>query len=284
MREAFIAEKPRPLGAQLQHFDGKRAIVGRTAGFAARDPGAPGFFAQIAPRRDCEKRLDAGAAERDHIFAGKAALARGLGRLGDEPIGQAGEIVARLEHQREGLFIGEHVLRELRAERGEPLADLGEPRFDLRRKARAGAAEGEMMAFQDAALFGVEAKRIALLIDGIDAREERIVQMDLGVMPGEERRDLALDRLDRVIRMRMREIEEDGRDTAERAPRTLQRGDRIFEIGRRGIFRDGRNLGPMFGEGRRKRRTIMIGRDAVERRNAKRRGPVGQKRILPGMI
>ena len=66
------------------------------------------------------------------IFAGMAALGRGARRAFDEKIRQARKIV-RLKEQQKGLFVGQHILAELRAEARQPLADFGEARLAVGR-------------------------------------------------------------------------------------------------------------------------------------------------------
>jgi len=55
---ARIAEEPRALASQLQHFRDDRLVVGCTAVLAARDPRAENLFAQIALLRELQERLD----------------------------------------------------------------------------------------------------------------------------------------------------------------------------------------------------------------------------------
>ena len=73
-----------------------------------------------------------------------AALGRGLAQEGR----QAGEIGFAVENERVGLLVGEHVLRELRAEAREPLGDGGEPHLRLGLEPRAGAHEDRVVAFE----------------------------------------------------------------------------------------------------------------------------------------
>ena len=127
MGEGLVAEELRALGAQRHHLGDDRLVVGLAAVVAARDPGAERLLAQIAARGELQERLDAGARERDDVLAGHAALGGGRARRRAHEIGQAGEVVLALEHQRVVLLVGQHVLAEGRAERGQPLGDLGEP-------------------------------------------------------------------------------------------------------------------------------------------------------------
>ncbi len=210
MRKALIAQMPRLLGAKPHHLGGDRSIVGRPAALAARSEAAEDLLAQIAPLRHLKKGLDAGARQRDRIFALAPTSGRLRGRGARQPIRQAGQLVRGFEHESKGILVCEHVLGKLRAERRQPLADLGETDSDVVGKPGACAAERKMVAFQDARLFHVEPERVAPLIEGIDARKERRIEMDLGRVPGQERRHVALDRLDRLARVGAGKVEEDG--------------------------------------------------------------------------
>lgn len=117
------------------------------------------------------------------------------------------------------------------------------------------------MTLQHARLFGGEAKRRALLIKHIDPREERVVQMNLGIMPRHQWRDIALNRLQSVIRIGVGQIEEDGGDLPQTAAGTFKRGDRIVEARRRGIVRNGRDLRSVLREGIGKGRRVMLRHD-----------------------
>src|SRR5258706_4466242 len=57
--------------AQCNHLGDDRLVVGCAAVVAARDPGAKCLFAQVAPGRELEERLDARARGGDDVFAGK---------------------------------------------------------------------------------------------------------------------------------------------------------------------------------------------------------------------
>src|SRR5262249_46457265 len=67
MREALVAEQPRALRAQRENLGDDSLVVGLAAAVATRDPGAEDLLAQLAPRRELQERLDAGARERNHV-------------------------------------------------------------------------------------------------------------------------------------------------------------------------------------------------------------------------
>ncbi len=211
---ARITKKPRFLGAQFHHFGRDGAIVAGAVVFAARDPGAKYLFAQIAARGHLQKWFDRRARQRDGKFAFMTALRRRLGCRGALPFRQAIEI-ALVEDQRERILIGQHVLRKLRAERRKPFANLREPCFRLRRLSGPGAPKRDMMTIERALLFGIEMQRLALAPKRIDPREQRIVQMNFGIMRRKQRSDIALDRFDRFAGVGTRKIEENAGNAAE---------------------------------------------------------------------
>ena len=156
--EGGVAEQPRPLGAQPHGLGDDRLVVGRPAAVAAGDPGEEGLLAQVAPARRRQERLDAGACQGDRVFARVAALLSGLLRRRPLRGAQAGEVVLGFQHQGIRLLVGEHVLAERGAERGEPLPDLGDAPLAGGVEAGSGAAEGHLVALQHARLLGRKSK------------------------------------------------------------------------------------------------------------------------------
>ena len=80
----------------------------------------------------------------------RPALLRRLGRGLAQEGRQAVEIRLAVENELIGFLVGQHVLRELRAEAREPLGDRGEPLLLLRPELRAGAHEDGVVAVEDA--------------------------------------------------------------------------------------------------------------------------------------
>ena len=138
----------------------------------------------------------------------------------------------------EAVLGGQNVLAELSAERRQPLADLGEPRLAGLVERRAGAHEDRVIAVEHLALLVVEAERVARLPERIDAREQRCVEIDRIAVAGEQRRDLALHRLQRLVGVGRGEMEEDRGHPVEAEAARLQRDDRIGESRRLRRLRD----------------------------------------------
>ena len=278
VRVSLIAEQPRALGPQAHHFGGDLAIVRRAAVFAARGPGAKGGLAQIAPRRELQERLDARSRQSDGVFAGMAAIGGGARGAGDEEIRQAVEIGLGEQHE-PVFFVLEHILPELSAERRQPLGDRGETRLGLRRQTRAGAGEIEMIALEHARLFGRKPEFVSLRLQSVDALEQRVVEIGLVAMAREDRRDLALDRLQFIIGRRACEIEEDTSHPLEAAPAALERLDRVGEGRGRRVCGDGVDFVPRVLQRSLKSGPEMTRLDALERRRLERPGPGFKQRI-----
>ena len=153
MRKGRIADEPRPLGAQRDRLGDDRLVVGCAAAIAADYPGLVRLFPQVAPRRGPQKRLDTGPRQRDRMLVRQASLRRRRPGRRAGAFAQAGEVILALEHQRVSLLVGQHVLAEGGAERGQPLADRRNPAFRIGRQPCPGAAESDVVALQNPPLF-----------------------------------------------------------------------------------------------------------------------------------
>ena len=120
--------------------------------------------------------------------------------------------------QRVSLLVRQHVLPELGAEARQPLVDGREP--VLRRLVERGAGPHEtgVVAVEHARLLGVKTERLAPAIELGDAGIERAVEIERVAVAGEQRRDVALDRLDGVAGIGAGQHEEHVGDAVERAP------------------------------------------------------------------
>ncbi len=280
VREGLVAEEPRPLRAQFHHLGDDRLVVGLAAAVAARNPGAEHLLAQVPARRELEERVGDRARGGHHVLAGHVALlAHGEGRRPHE-IGQTRKIVLAIEHQRIVLLVRQHILAEARAERRQPLVDGGEPFLRRRIEPCAGTLEPKMVALEHPRLLGREAELIAAAMQRIHAAEQGLVHRDLVPVLGVDRRELALDLLDRIVRVRAREQVEHIVEAGELGAALLHRIDGVGKGGRGRIGGDCLDLGAMGGISARIGRMEMLGHDARERRHAERRGPWLGKRIV----
>ena len=99
-------------------------------------------------------------------------------------------------------------------------------------------------------------------------------------MAGEQRRDLALDRLDRVTGVGAGLHKEDVGDAFEVAPAPFQRLDGVAKAGRRLVGGDGVDLGAVAAERPVEGRPEMLRLDRRQWRQAERAGPVGEQWIF----
>ena len=189
---------------------------------------------------------------------------------------------APVENHRESLFVGKHVLPELGAQRRQPLADRGQPRLLLGREPGAGANEHRAVAIEHARGLRVERQPRLRPMQRFDALEQRVVEKNGAALARQDRRDFALDLLQRVVAVGADEVEEHRGDAVERLAAALQRADRIVERRHLCIAGDRIDLGALLRQRRVERRAEMFGRDARERRRAERAGPGFEKGIARG--
>ena len=207
------------------------------------------------------------------------AFGRARRRGVEQRIRQTGAISGVSSASTIGVLVGQHILAELRAEGGEALVDLGEPRFGVRREPRAVAHERDVIERQRARLLGIEAQAVARRPQRLDAREQRIVEINFAAGARQNRRDVALDRLQRVVAVGAGEIEKHRRDAIERRAAALQRLDRIVERSWRRIVGDRGDFRALFAKRRLERRREMLGLD--RRKGGVAKGPVqGARRGL----
>jgi hypothetical protein len=282
--KAFITQELRALGAQPHHFGSDRAIVGRAVMLPAREPCAPRRLAQIAPLRELQERLDAGAQERDDMLAFEPALRGRFRRGAHEKIRQPREIVLALQHEHVGLFIGQHILAEGRAECRQPLVDFGKPLLLVRPEIGAAPHKACVIAFEHARFLLRKIELVAPLEQFADAVEQFFVQHDLVAVPRHDRRDVALDLLERVVGVGGGQIVEDRGDAIELASGQFQRPNDIAEARLVGIAGDRVDLRFVLGDTLIEGRPEMRGLDRVKRRRLEGRGPFLEKWILFGQF
>ncbi len=151
----------------------QRTVVVRARMRAARRPGLVGGAAQVAAGRERQKRLDRGARQGDHVFAGETALDRRSGSGGAGEFRQPGE-VGFVEHEAPVVLVVQDILAEQRVQRREPLGDRRHARLLLRTEQRPGPHEAQMIAFEQTALVRRQSERIAIPVQRIDAGEQRL--------------------------------------------------------------------------------------------------------------
>ena len=169
-------------------------------------------------------------------------------------------------HDRRRFRVGEQELGEFRREVRFLFVELPQRRFVRVGELRAGAHERPVVALEQIRALRVEAEGVALLVERLDPRVELRVQEDRVLVRGELRGFFRPDLLHRLVRVRLREIEEDLRDARQQLAGALHRLDRVRKGRRRGVVRDRLDLGdlpfhPFFD-----RRPVVGVVDLVERR------------------
>ena len=159
-----VAQQPARSARSAMISCGDLAVVVVAAVLAAPDPGLESLLAQVAARRELQERLDARPRQRHHVLARVAEIVRRARCRCTDKLRQSRQVLLAVEHQLEGLLVGENVLAKLRAERGKPRVDGGNAFPPLGVEPRAAAHEAQVMALENAQLLGIEAKLGAALV------------------------------------------------------------------------------------------------------------------------
>jgi hypothetical protein len=136
-----------------------------------------------------------------------------------------------------------------------------------------------VVALEETLLLRTEAERVASGVEDVDAAKQAVIEIDRAVMLGQNGRDLALDGLQGVIRIRAGQIEKGGRDAAEQSSASLKRDDRVLERRIRGVLRDGLHLATIFGHRGIERTAKTRPVDTVKWRRLERRRPGLEQRV-----
>src|SRR5580658_10293563 len=101
------------------------------------------------------------------------------------------------------------------------------------------AYEFGVVALEELARLGIELQLLALLVQRIDAREQRRVEMNRIVVCRQLRREVGLDLQNRVIAVGIGQTEESHADPSEHAADSLHRDDGVVEARRLRVVSDG---------------------------------------------
>ena len=196
-------------------------------------------------------------------------------------VGEPGEIGLVLDDELELVRFLEEVLLELEPEDRELLVDLGELRLVARAQIRAAADEVAVRLLEEPLLLLVQVELVPPVVDGLDAREELLVEEDLVVVRGLNRRDLLRDPLQLVARVRGAHAPEDVVDAREEIAARFERLDRVREGRRLGIRGDRVDRLALQPHRFQVRRHVVLDPDLVERRSAERGGEFPEQRDCP---
>ena len=216
-----------------------------------------------------------------HCRARTVAFGPGSARCLGHVVGQLRRLLVGQVHEPIPL-VGEEVLREGRAQRGQAGRDLLQARGVLALQGGARPDEAATGQHQDAGLLVGQVQRVAGVPKRLDPGEEVRVHDDLGGQGRHLRRQLALQRLASGVRVGGGEVVEDPRHPIEQSVGQLQRVNRIRE-GRRLRIRRHRAGALARRVHRLRQRGAEIGViDGFEGRQSERRVPVLRQRVRHG--
>ena len=274
-----IAQKLHALVTQGQDLGDDGVVVVCVAIVAAIVIGAPDFLAQITLVGIGQERVHGGAGVEHRIFALMAALGGEVGGGGDEAVRQARQLVlAQIGDV--VLFVGQHIVGELRVQLGQTRLDLGVALGFRALKGRAVAGEAVIGQLNKTLLVRAQRRHFLTVMDGLDAGEQVLVLGDFGREGGQHRRHLTLD-LTEFRRAQVRRpdavIDE---DAVQGLASPLHGDDGVLERRRFGIVGDLLDLGAVAFHADFQRFTQIAQVHLVKGRHAAiRAGPFGRQRI-----
>ncbi len=136
-----------------------------------------------------------------------------------------------------------------------------------------------MVALQKPFRFRIQAKLVTLLVESLDAGEERGIEQDGIAMGGAFRSDLGFDFLQAGIGICRREARKDAIHAGERLPRAFHRDDRFFEARLGRVLRNRLYLLQLLRHRGFERGREMLGLDAIKGRELVKQRARLQKRI-----
>jgi hypothetical protein len=136
-----------------------------------------------------------------------------------------------------------------------------------------------MIAIEHARLLGREVDVVASPVERVDPPKQRLVHEDRVPVLGENRRELALDRLEGIVGVRTGEIEEDAADALQPPSAALQGRERVVERRLAGISGDALDLAPLLVQRGFESGAKVLGRDRFERRDPVRGRPIAEQGI-----
>lgn len=267
------------LGQALHRFAGVVGIAALSAGFRGLEHG--GALVAVAQRG--QHRLLGGVLQRQQELAFQIARL-GIGSGGvDFFLAQPGQLGLVVHHHRSGGGGSDQTGMELGGQRGFFHIELAQGRLVGVAQLRTGADEFLVVAFDQAGLHRVQAQRGALVVDGLDAREQLRIQADFVLVFGQLRGDFFLDLLARFVGIGLDQAEEHARHAVQRFAAALKRFDGVVEGGRFGVVGDPAHFGQVLLHAFIEGRQIVTVLDAVERRGLERQRAGAQQGVGGGV-
>ena len=200
-------EELRLLGPQSRQLHDRGLRVVGPAVVAARHRGREDALAEGAVLERGERRLLGRVLHAEEPFPVQLLLLRGVGGRGEVAFRQAGEVGLPVHDDGGGVRVGEELVGVLRRQGGELFVELREPGLVGGAEVGAGAHEEEAVALDEVLRLRVEPERVALVVDRLDAGVELRVHVDRVVVGRDLRRELGLDLLERLVRIRLLDVE-----------------------------------------------------------------------------
>ena len=185
---------------------------------------------------------------------------------------EALQVLLVREVEGEGVGGIQHVLAVFELQQGEFLFQPGVSLLVFGPEQRAAAHEALVALLQELALVGRQVQRAPAVIDGLDAREQRLVERDIHVEIGQQGRDLLGDLLHPVVALGFEQVEKDAADAVQGGAREFEGLDGVGEGRRLRVGGDGVHLGLAGLDGRPEGRQIVLLADQVEARSPEREG------------
>ena len=160
--------------------------------------------------------------------------------------------------------LGYDVVAELQAQQSKLLVDLHQAGFLLGIELGTVVDKRLVGLGEQSHLFRRQTERLTLVIDGLHALEEGLVQQDAIVQVAQEGRYLLCDLVPLVIAVSLQHVEEDAGDAVELQTGAVQRYDGVFKRGLLAVVVDSVHLGFLLLDSCLKSRHEFLQFDLVE--------------------
>ncbi len=279
---ALVAEEVGALHPQGRDARDDRLVVVLVAVVAACQVGIEDLAPLLAVVRVLQERPDAGRLEGVDPLARHPGSLRGIRTHRQHRRRKTREVLLARDRQPVVVRVVQQVVAELHAQHRQLGVHL--PELVLLRRVEGGArADVPLVGVLDQPLLDRrEPRRGASFVDGLHAPEQPLVQPDLVAQRRQQRRHLAVDRLQPRAGLGPLQGAEHAVDATEQLPGALEGLHRVGEGRSLGVVRDRFDLLPVLGNRHFEGREEVIGLDLLERGNLERGLPLLQQRVVGG--
>jgi hypothetical protein len=173
----------------------------------------------------------------------------------------------------------QQVVAELDAQHRQLGVHLAELILLVGRQAGAAADKPAVRVLDHLLLLGREVGLVAGLVDNLDPLEQLRVHAHVVAQGRQERRHLAVDRLELRVRLGRLQAAEHALHARQQLARVVHRLERVGEGRRLGVVRDRLDLLPLLRDALLDGRQEVLGLDVLERRHLERCRPSFEKRV-----